>query len=183
MNATCHPLADNETYRLQVLRDLEAIDAAASSEFDRIAISAKEEFGVSAAILALVDEDIVRFAAAAGTSLEQVNREDAFCAYTVLSDAIFVVLDAAAHPIFKDGKLVGDPFNIRFYAGAPLVIDRAVIGALCLIDPMPRATFGLDERARLTAFADEAVDQLIAGRQANSLAAAQNARKLRMSFA
>lgn len=183
MNVSCHPLAENESYRLQVLRDLEAIDAAASSEFDRIASLAKDEFGVSSAMVALVDEDIVRFAAAAGTSLEQVNREDAFCAYTVLSDAVFVVLDAAAHPIFKDGKLVADPFNIRFYAGAPLVIDRAVIGALCLVDPEPRTAFGPDERARLSVLADEAVDQMIEKRQANSLAAAQNARKLRLSFA
>jgi len=182
LSENCYPLADNEAYRLQVLSDLEVIDASAALAFDRIVAIAKADFNVDAAILTLVDEEIVRFAAVAGTSLERVKREDAFCAYTVLSDAIFVVLDAAAHPIFKDGALVADPFNIRFYAGAPLVVDRAVIGALCLVDSAPRVRFGPAEKARLTSLADEAVDLLIQGRQASLLAAAQNARRLRLSY-
>lgn len=179
MDQITYPLADNEAYRLRTLYDLQAIDAPPEPEFQHIAKTATEAFGVQSAVLTLVDAEEVLFVASYGMPLGKVHRKDAFCAYTVLGDALFIVLDAAAHPVFKDNGLVTGPASIRFYAGAPLVIEGAAIGALCLIDNAPRAAFPDADKKRFRQLAEEAVDVFITQRQAQCMAASQNARAMR----
>lgn len=58
---------------------------------------------------------------------------------------ILVIPDAAADERFADNPLVtGDPY-IRFYAGAPLILQSGHSpGTLCLIDTKPRQLDELD---------------------------------------
>ena len=57
--------------------------------------------------------------------------------------------------------MTGDP-NIRFYAGAPLISPRGGhrVGALCLIDHVPRPPLDAAQRALLTDLAALVISHL-----------------------
>lgn len=65
-------------------------------------------------------------------------------------------MDARRAARFADNATVAGPPHLRFYAGAPLFIDAAAIGTLCLLDAEPRQQFDGGERARLEEFARNA---------------------------
>jgi diguanylate cyclase (GGDEF)-like protein len=100
------------------------------------------------------------FKACSGLNVDGTPREHAFCNWTILSDKIFVVEDAAASPLFRDNPLVSGSPHIRFYAGAPLSLEPGLrLGALCVIDTKPRS-FGEKDRQRLSDLAALVVSQL-----------------------
>ncbi|CAD7942949.1 unnamed protein product [Amoebophrya sp. A25] len=71
---------------------------------------------------------------------DHTSREVSFCAHTLLPSTpeILYVPDATRDPRFKNSPLVlGEPF-IRFYCGAPIVVRGTRVGALCVIDTVPR---------------------------------------------
>lgn len=91
-------------------------------------------------LISIVDDTTQRFLAKQGIDLCETSRESSFCAHAMLQPDLMVVPDATLDPRFAANPLVtGEPF-IRFYAGAPLVTDDGFpLGALCVIDSIPRA--------------------------------------------
>ena len=159
--------AEMEAKRLRTLRETGIVSAPPSRELADICERAKRHFDVSMALVTLIEREIQIVRARAGTDLEQTPRSVAFCDVTIRSDEVLVVPDARQDPRFASNPLVtGKPF-IRFYAGAPLIyLQQIRLGALCLLDPAPRA-FSLGDRAELTLLADEVVS-LIARRQSGT---------------
>ncbi|MBB4615347.1 sensor histidine kinase [Novosphingobium taihuense] len=92
------------------------------------------------ALVSFVETERQWFPARIGLAAKETPRDQSFCAHAMLGKDIMVVPDASLDDRFKQNPLVtGDP-NIRFYAGAPLISDEGVqLGALCVIDPEPRA--------------------------------------------
>ena len=156
--------AETEAQRLRTLRETGIVSAAPSRELADICERGKQHFGSAMALVTLLEKDIQIVRARAGTDLEQTPRSVAFCDFTIRSDDVLVVADARQDPRFASNPLVtGEPF-IRFYAGAPLIyLQQIRFGALCLLDPEPRA-FSLGDRAELALMADEVVS-LIAKHQ------------------
>ena len=116
--------------------------------------------GTDAAMVSFIDDRSQRFKDMVGTDLDQTPREDAFCAYTILSDAVLWVEDAHLDPRFADSALVTGAPHIRFYAGAPILgADGMRLGAVCIISPEPRARDETICRA-LTELAAKASTQL-----------------------
>ena len=117
-----------------------------------------EMFDVPVALVSLVDERRQWFKARVNFDGTQTGRAESFCAWTALciERKVLVVRDATVDEKFKDNPLVtGDP-GVRFYAGAPLVVDDVVLGALCLIDFEPHEDEGFfdeDAARRLRAVA------------------------------
>ena len=70
-----------------------------------------------------------------------------------LGAGVFVVMDARRDARFADNATVAGPPHLRFYAGAPIVIDDAAIGTLCLLDDEPRQRFDEENRGHLERFA------------------------------
>ncbi len=154
MTSMPYPLPFDEERRQRVLDDAAVLDTPPSPHLDALTQLAAERFQAKIAILSLVDRERQWFKSRVGLDACETGRDVAFCAYTVLQDTPFVVLDAKLDPRFSANPLVtGAPF-IRFYAGAPVIVEGASIGSFCVIDDQPRAAFSADDQRTLEAFAD-----------------------------
>jgi diguanylate cyclase (GGDEF)-like protein len=129
----------NEKQRLQALRSTELLDTAPEERFDRLTRMAKRVFGVSIALVSLVDENRQWFKSKVGLDASETGRDISFCGHAILGNDIFVIEDALKDERFADNPLVTGPPHIRFYAGVPLrYLDGNKLGTLCIIDQKPR---------------------------------------------
>jgi phosphoserine phosphatase RsbU/P len=178
------PRPDNESSRLQALREFDILDTLPEPAYDDITRIAAEICDTPIALVSLVDENRQWFKSRYGLKAEQTSRDTAFCAHAILEpDSLLIIDDATADPRFADNPLVtGDP-GIRFYAGAPLVTsDGHALGTLCVIDRKPKR---LSERQRetLAALARQVVAQMelrrsLANSERNAQALAEAIRAL-----
>ena len=146
------PYPENETERLASLHEHDILDSAQDPRFDSITSLAAQICNTPIALITLIDRDRQWFKSQQGMQgIAQTPRSSAFCAYSILGDALLEVTDATDDPRFLDNPLVTDGPGIRFYAGIPLR-DRCGLGlgALCVIDSRPRRL----EPSQRTALAD-----------------------------
>jgi diguanylate cyclase (GGDEF)-like protein len=133
----------NEKERLKTLRSTDILDTDPEERFDRLTRMAKRVFGVSIALVSLVDENRQWFKSKVGLDASETGRDISFCGHAILGNDIFVIEDALKDERFADNPLVTGEPKIRFYAGAPLrYLDGNKLGTLCIIDQHPRV---LDE--------------------------------------
>lgn len=109
-----------------------------------------------------MDETRVWFKSSHGAPAITMSRDHLACAHVILSDSVFAVPDARAHPQFShDPLVVGGPFAC-FYAGAPRrSAEGFSLGALCLMDVVPRE-FDREQQESLQKLAAVVVDTLAA---------------------
>ena len=130
----------NESARIATLRALDILDTAAEERFDRLTRLAKRLFGVSIALVSLVDTNRQWFKSCIGLSATETSREISFCGHTILGDDILLIPDASLDERFHDNPLVVGAPHIRFYAGCPLrAANGTKMGTLCLIDVVPHS--------------------------------------------
>ena len=155
-----YPLGHNEAERLGVLRDLHIIGTAPQSHFDAICRTATAMFGIPIALVSLVEENHQWFKAKCGLNIDGTPREVAFCTHAILSDDVLVVEDSLQDERFAQNPLVlGEP-HVRFYAGAPLILEPGLrVGTMCIFDTVPRP-FSAEERRQLADLARIVVSQL-----------------------
>jgi diguanylate cyclase (GGDEF)-like protein/PAS domain S-box-containing protein len=134
------PLRPDETASLQALDSLEVLDSGAEGEFDALVDVASHVCGAPISLITLIDANRQWFKANVGLpGVAETAREVAFCAHTVLGTDLFEVPDASMDERFHDNPLVTGPPDIRFYAGAPIVLSSGHrVGTLCVIDNEPR---------------------------------------------
>ncbi len=145
------PLPSNEAKRLQTLCSFGLLDTAPDPAFDQLTKLATEIFKVPFALVSLIDESRQWFKSRQGIAVAETPRDAAFCAYTILSDAVMVVEDAREDPRFCSNPLVCGPPWFRFYAGARIVTSTGeALGTLCIGDTVPRKSFTEQDKATLT---------------------------------
>ena len=134
------PLPANEAARLKALHDLDVLDSPSEAEFDALVNVASLVCGVPYSLISLVDADRQWFKANKGLDgVSETPRSLAFCAHAILGDGVMEVPDATRDPRFSDNALVNGAPDIRFYAGAPVVLtDGSHVGTLCVVDDQPR---------------------------------------------
>jgi diguanylate cyclase (GGDEF)-like protein/PAS domain S-box-containing protein len=108
--------------------------------FDAITKLASEVCGTAISLISLVDEQRQWFKANVGLEgTTETHRDLAFCAHVILQNEIMEVADATQDSRFSANPLVTGEPNIRFYAGASIVLaDDLNIGTLCVIDREPK---------------------------------------------
>lgn len=134
------PAAEAETKRLAALYALQVLDTCPQAELDALVHAASLVCDTPISLISLVDAERQWFKANLGLpGASQTPRDIAFCAHTIRSDDLFEVPDAQLDPRFAENPLVTGQPDIRFYAGAPLLLaDGSRIGSLCVIDRRPR---------------------------------------------
>ena len=133
-------LSATEADRLAALHGLDILDSGPEEEFDALIKVASLVCKVPISLISLVDSERQWFKAKLGLpGMSETSRDVAFCAHAILDDKLFEVPDAKLDTRFADNPLVTEAPDIRFYAGAPIVLsDGSRIGTLCVIDREPR---------------------------------------------
>ena len=154
-------LPADEDRRLAALRGLAVLDTPADERFDRVTRIAAAALDVPIALVSLVDRDRQWFKSCFGLDARETSREVAFCAHAVEQKAEVVGSDTMLDERFADNPLVVAAPRIRFYAGAPLILeDGSCVGTLCVIDTRPR-DFGEAERATLRDLRDLVMREML----------------------
>lgn len=133
-------LTENETLRLQALRQYQILDTICESAFDDLTRLAAQICRTPIALISFIDESRQWFKSKVGLDSESTSRDLAFCAHAILQPHdILIISDTLLDQRFATNPLVtSDPY-IRFYAGAPLITPEGyALGTLCVIDHVPR---------------------------------------------
>lgn len=134
----CFP--ENETERLSVLHSLNVLDTNSVEKLDRVTRLAAKYFGVSIALISLIDRERQWFLSRSGLEARETPRNISFCGHAILQRDALVVPDTAVDPRFFDNPLVTGGPKIGFYAGQPLLsLDGLPLGTLCIIDSRPQS--------------------------------------------
>lgn len=143
----------DEAQRLKALDRTALLDTQNEERFDRVTRLVQRCLGVDIVLVSLLDASRQWFKSKQGLDVCETARDISFCGHAILQNNIFEVTDSLQDERFKDSPLVTGALHIRFYAGAPLVIDGKRIGTLCVKSKTPRK-LTTEERNTLREFAD-----------------------------
>lgn len=162
------PLPANEAQRQVQVTQLCLLYTPFDEVFEHIVAMASEYFHAPIALLSIVDENRQWFSAKVGLPVSETPRQDSFCAYAILANEPFQVLDALQDDRFRDNPLVTGEPGIRFYAGMPLTTPEGLgLGSLCVIDTQPREALDDQQLAMLCHFAKLAMARILSLRRDN----------------
>lgn len=135
----------DEVQRLQVLESLAVCDLVSIPELDRVTRLAARHFRVPMAMVNLLDATVQWTKSVQGAVPGTLPREHSFCGHTILHEQPLVIHDAREDARFVGHPLVVHPPGLVFYAGCPIrSLAGHPLGALCLIDHVPRDFGPLD---------------------------------------
>lgn len=133
------PIPPDEAERLAVVRSIDLLDKPSEHELDDLVRIASEVAQTPIALASLIDEHRQWVMARVGLDVREAPRSETFCAHTITcADDFFVVPNAANDERFSDNPSVVGPTNVRFYAATPLRLEGHAVGALCVVDRVPR---------------------------------------------
>lgn len=157
------PVPENEEARLHQLEALHVLDTPTEAVFDKMAARVARIFEIPIALIGFIDREREWFKAQVGLPEEvaaarSIPRALSICAHTVASNDLLVVEDVVRDKRFANNPLLKER-GVRFYAGAPLRVNKLPIGSLCLLDLKPRR-FSEENRRLLQVMAEEIMDEL-----------------------
>ncbi len=154
----------NYRERQQVLHKYGLLDSEPEEIFNKITHLAAQVFEVPVALISLMDYDTEqqKFKSCYGVDARQTDLNTSFCLTAVLNYETLVVPDALQDERFRDYSLVVAEPHMRFYAGAPLKTPEGIaLGALALIDFVPRPALTQEQIDLLETLADVVVDEIM----------------------
>jgi EAL domain-containing protein (putative c-di-GMP-specific phosphodiesterase class I) len=157
-----HLEVQDESDRIEALRQYNILDTAAEESFDRITQLASLICNAPVSLLNFIDEDRQWSKAGTGidTALTELPRDIVFCNQTIMHDNLYEIPDTTKDLIFMNNPLVTTSYKVRFYAGVPLINPEGFrLGALCVLDMQPK-TLTEDQRKSLSSLAKLAVEIL-----------------------
>lgn len=148
VQAQIAPTPEDDAARVEALMASEVLDGHAREELDALAARAADVFDVKFAVISAINADqeyiigqsmdLPGKRTSDGTDMIVMPRAEAICDHVVSGGEMLVVDDTERDPRFADHPAI-QLWKTRFYAGAPLrTAEGHVLGALCLLDTVPR---------------------------------------------
>ena len=134
-----------EADRQHAVDELRIVDTPPEARYDRIVTMARQLFGTESAAFSITDHDRQWYKSRVGIDVDEIARDESFCAPTLERRGPLIVADALGDPKFSRNPFVlGEP-HVRFYAGFPIHSRSGEpIGVLCVFDPKPREEADVD---------------------------------------
>ena len=128
--------------RLAVLRAMLLDGVPSGPVFDRMTRLAAKLLKAPVALGTLIDFDRQIVASAYDPDARYAHGQEAgieysFCQFTIAEGDAFAVEDTRAHPLLTESPAVIEN-GVLAYAGIPLVVGGQRLGALCVLDYVPR---------------------------------------------
>lgn len=161
-SALDHPATPRDEWlRLEALHRYDVLDSPPERAFDDLAMLASLVCEAPVAMVSLVDAERQWAKAVHGDAVRELPRSMSFCSHAIAQpSAVMVVNDATEDTRFAHNAMVGGPYGVYFYAGAPLVThDGFALGTLCVYDKRARELTDT-QRQGLHALAQQVIDQL-----------------------
>ncbi|NIJ45718.1 PAS domain S-box-containing protein [Wenyingzhuangia heitensis] len=154
-------MSAKEKQRIKALMSYDLLDTKEEKEFDRITKLASLICETPISLISLIDEDRQWFKAKIGVTVEETQRDIAFCHHAIQQKEIYEVFDASVDDRFKENPLVTNDPNIKFYSGQPLIDPNGyTLGTLCVIDQKPKK-LNKSQKEALRLLADEVIDLIV----------------------
>jgi PAS domain S-box-containing protein len=132
-------MPQRELERLQAVNRFLKLEFNKEKELQEIVNLAASICDTPTALITLINDNTQYIKFKTGFDLDSINREDAFCNYTINQNEVMVVNDALLDGRFADNPLMVGDKNIRFYAGSPLTTqDGYKLGSLCVMAREPK---------------------------------------------
>ncbi|GIH97723.1 GAF domain-containing protein [Planobispora siamensis] len=145
------PWPGDEIERLAELHALGALEVVPHADFSAIAELAAHLCQTPIALVNLIDAERQHFKGHFGTAEVSMDRQVAFCPYTICGRALLEIRDALDDERFRDDAVVaGEPY-VRFYAGVPVLSAAGHgLGTVCVMDHRPRRLSPVQRRTLAT---------------------------------
>jgi GAF domain-containing protein len=140
-------MANDESARLEAVKNFLQLDFDKSQEFQDIVNLAAQLCEKPVALITLLDKEVNWVKVKSGLNVDIMPRETSFCQYSIQQDDLLVINDTTKDSRFDNNPLVNEAPNVRFYAGAPLVVKSGLkLGTLCLFDNRPNSLTELQQK-------------------------------------
>lgn len=137
--------SQEESQRLQAVRQLELLDRPEEERFERITRLVRRHFHVSASSITLVDHSRQFSVAQEGLPSREAPRSESVCSLVVADRSPLVITNLSENRRTKDFRLLIDRLKLLFYAGVPLwSAEGWPVGSLCICDHVPRRFSEMD---------------------------------------
>ena len=160
MDTTIIPMPANEMERLKTLSDLDLDYSALDENFKSLSKLAAKIAGTDVSMVNLIDSLTQWTIGSHGLEINQMDREDSVCQYTIIEKEELEVKDLSADERFKEKFYVSGNPGLRYYYGVPLRANNGShLGAWCVLDTQTRI-LTTEKVEMLKIIADEIVNRL-----------------------
>ncbi len=149
--AHLHVTAPGESERIREVDDLAAAKPGPDDRCARYLAEVAPIIRFPLVFVSVVRGDRVGYRAEIGRAQHwpdfvELRREISYCTHALSTGAPYCLEDAGSEPFFRGNKAVRT-YNVRAYAGCPIVTSRGIaIGNLCALDFAPRTIHASDLR-------------------------------------
>lgn len=135
----------SESDRLEAVRAVNPASFGSTRELEALSELAQQVYDVPRAAVHLLDDHWLLNVAQTGIQMPDCPRDITICNNVVATGKTLVIPDMREVPALADLPFVTDYPYLRFYAGAPIVLeDGAIVGSFCIVDTQPRAADTVD---------------------------------------
>ncbi len=123
--------------RLAVLERTDLLDAGIQESLQRFARLASDLAGAPVSLVSMVDAARQYFPAAQGLELSETALAASYCKHVAADDVQLCVTDSLQDDVLAENGATTS-LGVRAYLGSPVTAGGARLGALCLLDSVPR---------------------------------------------